>query len=196
MVAPRIPEKWVPKGGVPKDGVPKGGGPHFVFPLPLPFSLFFFSRERGILMVFGAPGPSRQPENSKRAQLRVPALQTPPKIPREDPREREKRSKMGTGEGKNKKRNFGRSGGRGVQRSPFTGVGGVPASGGRAQGCPRDRTNNQHQQPQPQQHQHRQKWSGGQTQNKCGPKKVWGAKGARKGGVPKGGQRVGTSPGV
>ena len=46
----------------------------------------------------------RQPENSKRAHLRVAALQTPPKFHVKTPRER-KRAKMGAGVGKT--RNFG-----------------------------------------------------------------------------------------
>ena len=49
----------------------------------------------------GLWGFTRQPENSKRAHLSVPALQTPPKFHEKTPRERErKRAKMGAGEGK------------------------------------------------------------------------------------------------
>ena len=40
-------------------------------------------------------GFTRQPENSKRAHLRVPALQTPPKFHEKTPREREKKSEDG-----------------------------------------------------------------------------------------------------
>ena len=40
-------------------------------------------------------GFTRQPENSKRAHLRVPALQTPPKFHEKTPREREKKSDDG-----------------------------------------------------------------------------------------------------
>ena len=95
-------------------------------------------------MVFEAPGPkgvralgppglhttAREP---KRAHLRVPALQTPPKFHEKTPREKKKdtkrpperekkRAKMEQGEGK-KARNVGWSGGGGSS-------GGVPAAGG------------------------------------------------------------------
>ena len=51
---------------------------------------------------FGPPGFTRQPENSKRAHLRVPALQTnTTKIPRENSQRDRQRAKMGAGEGKN-----------------------------------------------------------------------------------------------
>ena len=55
------------------------------------------------------PGPrgfTRQPENSKRAHLRVPALQTPPNFHEKTPREREKERKWGR-EREKKARNFG-----------------------------------------------------------------------------------------
>ena len=83
---------------------------------------------RGILVVFEAPGPSnvhvwalwlscgtpaappdraagartRQPENSKRAHLSVPALQTPPKFHEKTPRE-EEQNKFCGGRGKKKR---------------------------------------------------------------------------------------------
>ena len=47
-------------------------------------------------------GFTRQPENSKRAHLRVPALQTPPNFHEKTPREREKKSENGSGRGKKK----------------------------------------------------------------------------------------------
>ena len=78
-----------PKVGAGKVGVRRvGRGPKFrvFFPLPLPFSLFFFlwGSSLGILV--------------------VPAFKNTTKIQREDPqREREKRTKMGAG-GKKKKR--------------------------------------------------------------------------------------------
>ena len=57
--------------------------------------------------LWGRLGFTRQPEKSKRAQLRAPALQTPPKFHEKTPRER-KKTKMGGGRGK-KARNFGAS---------------------------------------------------------------------------------------
>ena len=117
-VAPRTQKRWRPEGwgregwdserwgpeGVgprrwgPKGGAPKGGGPKF--------GAFFLSR----------PPFPRQPENSKRAHLRVPALQTPPKFhektPKERERERKKKNENGGRERENQKRIFfGRSGG-------------------------------------------------------------------------------------
>ena len=47
----------------------------------------------------GRRGFTRQPENSKRAHSRVPALQTPPKFPREDT-QRDRKSENGAGVGK------------------------------------------------------------------------------------------------
>ena len=61
------------------------------------------------LRLRGRRGFTRQPENSKRAHFRVPALQTPPKFHEKDPQEKEERMNCG-GRGK-KERNFGRSGG-------------------------------------------------------------------------------------
>ena len=55
---------------------------------------------------------TRQPENSKRAHLSVPALQTPPKFHEKTP-EREKERKWWR-ETEKKARNFGRSGAGGV----------------------------------------------------------------------------------
>ena len=60
--------------------------------------------------LWGRRGFTRQPENSKRAHFRAPALQTPPKFHEKTPRERKKKENCGGG-GK-KARNFGRSGGR------------------------------------------------------------------------------------
>ena len=57
----------------------------------------------------GPPGFTRQPENSKRAHLSAPALQTPPKIPREDPQRGKKRTNFVAGRGEKKTRNFGPS---------------------------------------------------------------------------------------
>ena len=69
--------------------------------------------------LWGRRGFTRQPENSKRAHLRVPAFQNTTKIPREDP---QRESVIGGGKGKKKERNFGwsvggRSGGGRVQKN-------------------------------------------------------------------------------
>ena len=53
-----------------------------------------------------AGAPIRQPKNSKRAHLRVPALQTPPKFHERTPRERKKKENCG-GRREKKARNFG-----------------------------------------------------------------------------------------
>ena len=66
------------------------------FPSPATIS-FFFSLSLG---VFSCRGFTRQPENSKRAHLRVLALQTPPKFHEKTPREREKKNENGSGRGK------------------------------------------------------------------------------------------------
>ena len=74
----------------------------------------------------GRWGFTRQPENSKRAHLRVPALQTPPKFHERTSREREREKKgaNGSGRGKKEERNFGRSGGgRSCGRVPRRGFG-------------------------------------------------------------------------
>ena len=105
-------------------------------------------------------GFTRQPENSKRAHLRVPAFKNTTKIPREDP-QREKKSENGSGRRK-KGRNFGRSSGGGPRRpmsrrpvSRRVGPRTVGSEGWRFEGCrPKTRKS-----------------------------------GAPKGGVPKGGER-------
>ena len=53
----------------------------------------------------GRRGFTRQPENSKRAHLTPPALQTPPKFTRRPP-EKDKKSINGAGEGKKKSAKF------------------------------------------------------------------------------------------
>ena len=52
--------------------------------------------------LWGRRGFTRQPENSKRAHFRSPALQTPPKFHEKTPRERDKKNEMGAEEGKKK----------------------------------------------------------------------------------------------
>ena len=52
-------------------------------------------------------GSTRQPENSKRAHFRTPALQNTTKIPRKDPQERERRKKTVAGEGEEKREILG-----------------------------------------------------------------------------------------
>ena len=75
----------------------------------VPSHLFYFEPRRP-QRPQGFHTTAREP---KRAHLRVPAFKNTTKIPREDPqREREKRAKMETGEGK-KARHFERSGGGG-----------------------------------------------------------------------------------
>ena len=99
-----------PEGWAAQVCGPEGWGAKFrvFFPSPAPIFILFFplcGSSRGILVVFEAPGRSnvhiwsslvvrvepwrpqsrrrgftRQPENSKRAKLRVLALQTPPKF--------------------------------------------------------------------------------------------------------------------
>ena len=59
----------------------------------------------------GAGARTRQPENSKRAHFRAPALQNTTKIPREDPQRDTERAKRWR-EREEKERNFGQSGGR------------------------------------------------------------------------------------
>ena len=113
-------------------GGPKGGRPKisrfFFFPLPLHvrsfcvslgvFSLNFGGiwKHRGRQMctfglsgcrvnpprLWGRQGLTRQPENSKRAHSRVPALEKTTKIQREDT-QREKKKENGVGEGKKAK---------------------------------------------------------------------------------------------
>ena len=96
---------------------PEGWGAHN-FALLLPSSLWGSSH--GILVwCFGRSGPqmcllnpgglwgvhtTRQPENSKRAHFRTPALQTPPKFHEKTPREGEKERKW---EWEKKKREIG-----------------------------------------------------------------------------------------
>ena len=55
--------------------------------------------------VWGRRGFTRQPENSKRAHLRVPAFQTPPKFHEKTPRE--KKSENGSGRGEKKPKILG-----------------------------------------------------------------------------------------
>ena len=64
----------------------------------------------------GRRGFTRQPENSKRAYLRVPAFKNTTKIQREDPREREKERKWGR------------------EREKKREILGGPAEGGKAEG--------------------------------------------------------------
>ena len=54
----------------------------------------------------GRRARTRQPENSKRAHLSAPALQTPPKFNEKTPRETQKQRNCG-GRGRKKARNFG-----------------------------------------------------------------------------------------
>ena len=61
----------------------------------------------------GRRASHQQPENSKRAYLRVPALQTPPKFHEKTPREGRKKRILRR-EREKKERNFGRSKGRAV----------------------------------------------------------------------------------
>ena len=66
---------------------------HSFFSLWVVFSLNFGG-------VFGRRGFTQQPENSKRAHLCAPALQTPPKFTRRPPRDREERMEFPAGEKK------------------------------------------------------------------------------------------------
>ena len=52
-------------------------------------------------------GFTRQPENSKRAHLRVPAFNHTTKIPRNDPQERKRKNENCGGRGKKKRENLG-----------------------------------------------------------------------------------------
>ena len=72
-------------------------------------------------------GFTRQPENSKRAHLSAPALQTPPKFHEKDQQESEKRIKNCGGKGK-KTRNFGHPTPSGPHHSGpiFSGFGTTP----------------------------------------------------------------------
>ena len=99
-VGPRRVE--APKGGGPEGWSPEGWRPR------------------------AAGARTRQPENSKRAHFRVPALQTPPNSTK-GPQERERRMKIVAGGGK-KERNFGRSGG-GLSGGGLSGGGGSPEGG-------------------------------------------------------------------
>ena len=80
---------------------------------------------------------TRQPENSKRAHFRAPALQTPPKFHAKTPRERKKKENCGGKRGK-KTRNFGPPTLRGsTLRAPlFLGLGLHPLRGLRPSGPP------------------------------------------------------------
>ena len=60
-------------------------------------------------------GFTRQPENSKRAHFRAPALQTPPKFHEKTSQEREERKKNVAGEGKKKSEILGGPGGGAVR---------------------------------------------------------------------------------
>ena len=71
----------------------------------------FLSLRRGLLVKlwsrFSRRARTRQPENSKRAHFRAPALQTPPKFHERTPRERERRKKIVAGGGKKKREILG-----------------------------------------------------------------------------------------
>ena len=96
------PKGGAPKGVAPNSGVSKGGGcqKFRVFSLSRHIFLSFFLSWGVLSCCF-----TQQPENSKRAHLRVPALQTPPKFHENTPRETQK-ERNGGGRGK-KARNFG-----------------------------------------------------------------------------------------
>ena len=70
----------------------------------------------------GRRGFTRQPENSKRAHFRAPALQTPPKFHEKTPQKREERMKIVVG-GEKKKRDFlgGRLSGGGLSGRGLSG---------------------------------------------------------------------------
>ena len=76
----------------------------------LPNGRYFLLSPRIIWRLRGRRGFTQQPENSKRAHLSAPALQTPPKFHEKTPREREreKKSENGSGRGKKSANFFGR----------------------------------------------------------------------------------------
>ena len=152
------PEGWGPEGWEPnprKGGAPKGGGAqNFAFFFPSPATIFFLSSlcwgsSRGILVFLKRRGrqmcmfsgcrvkprrpPSRrgftqQPENSKCAHFRDPALQTPPKFHERTPK-REKERKLWR-ERKKKKAKFWAVRRRGGPVEGRSRGGGVPGRGG------------------------------------------------------------------
>ena len=69
------------------------GAPGLPFPGPPKISLFFFPHPAAKFVLFfpGRRGFTRQPENSIRAHLSAPALQTPPKFHEKTPREGRKK---------------------------------------------------------------------------------------------------------
>ena len=99
--------------GTPKGGAPNGGRAKIS-------RFFFLSRSHLRLWGRSRRGFHTTAREPKRAQLRAPALQTPPKFHEKTPRERQKKAEMGTGE--KKKRNFGRS------RAGRSGAGGTGGS--------------------------------------------------------------------
>ena len=152
-----------------KGGAPERWGPiisRLFFPLPPQFSFFLPSLGGGLLVVFwwclkrrgpemctmglsgchvkprrlqGRRGFTRQPENSKRAHFRAPALQTPPKFNERTPQEREERMKIVAGEGKKSEfwavRREGSGGSRGPpEGGPAEGSGGGGSKRGSGEG--------------------------------------------------------------
>ena len=96
--------------GPPSAGALRRTAQNFALFLPFPatVSLFLalfefwwcFEDQDPQMCTRGRRGFTGQPENSKRAHLSVPALQTPPKIPRENPPERHRNSETVAGEGR------------------------------------------------------------------------------------------------
>ena len=155
------PEGWGPEGWGPEGWGPEGW--RFFFPSPATVFILFslsFGPSRGIL-VFEAPGRSnvhvwssravvcgpRRPglvgppgfhttaREPKRAHLRVPAFKNTTKIQRERPKEREKRMKTVTGEGKKKSEILGGPAEGGpAEGGPAEGGSGGRGSGGRGSG--------------------------------------------------------------
>ena len=77
-------------------------------------SSLFWGSSRAMWVVFEDQGPqyvhvgfTRQPENSKRAHFRAPALQTPPKFHERTPQERGKKERKLWREREKKARNYG-----------------------------------------------------------------------------------------
>ena len=103
----------------PSAGPPSAGQPKislFFFPslgvFSLNFLVFLKARDSNVRVwapglsceipsASGPPGLTQQPENSKHAHLRAPALQAPPKFHEKTPRDRQKERKWG---GRGKKR--------------------------------------------------------------------------------------------
>ena len=150
-------ERWGPEGWGPRRGGgtqgwgPEGWGPKISRFFPSPATIFFLSSlswaSRGRVLQCArlefsgcrvrtaaarsgeaAGVRTRQPENSKRAHFRAPALQKPHQNSTKRPPKREKKERKLWREREKKERNFGRSGVGGPG-------GGGPGEGG--SGCPK-----------------------------------------------------------